>query len=320
VKPVTTSKSPSSDEEIWKALGDEPAFKALGVSFLPPPPILYHYTSMAALLSIVKTGRIRATHFRYLNDSSEVTTMLDAVRERLTERIHQAASADKVRELRQLADVMKTPKLINEFVASFSEHGDDLSQWRSYCHDGGVSLGFAAGALRSQWVSDPSGGKSSWVGGSLVKVRYLGGEVVDDLDSIIDNTLELGRALDGKEGFFGKIERIDAARALLTLLAPSYKHHAFRHECEWRMILAKPHKPMPGQRFRVGASTLVPYIEVDLNRDLEFKLSEKYMLNKVVIGPTPNPQLSKDAIQNLFAAKGHPEVVVEVSSIPYRDW
>jgi len=319
---VTTSKSPASDDEIWQALDDHPTFKALGVSFSPSPPILYHYTSMSALLSIIETGRIRATHFRYLNDSSEVTTMLDAVQKRLTERIRLEASADRSRELRELADAMKSRKVINEFVASFSEHGDDLSQWRSYCHDGGVSLGFASGALRSQWVSnpDPSGGKPWWVGGSLKKVRYLGGEISDGLDSIIDNTLELGRTLDGKEGFFGKIERIEATRALLTLLAPLYKHHAFHHECEWRMILRKPHKPMPGQRFRVGASTLVPYIEVDLNRDLEFKLSEKYMLNKVVIGPTPNPQLSKDAIQNLFAAKGHPEVVVEISSIPYRDW
>jgi hypothetical protein len=317
---VTTSKSPSADDEIFQALEEHPVIKALGVSFSPPPPILYHYTSMSALLSIIETGRIRATHFRYLNDSSEVITMLDAVRERLIERIGLEALTDKVRELRELADVMKNDKLINEFVASFSEDGDDLSQWRSYCRDGGVSLGFAAGALRSQWVSDPSGGKPWWVGGSLKKVRYLGGEVADDLDSIIDSTLEFGRALDGKDGFFGEIEHIEAARASLTLLAPLYKHHAFQHECEWRMILRKPHKPMPGQRFRVGASTLVPYIEVDLNRDLEFRLSDKYMLNKVFIGPTPNPQLSKDAIQNLFATKGHPEVVVEVSSIPYRDW
>ena len=41
------------------------------------------------------------------------------------------------------------------------------------------------------------------------------------------------------------------------------------------------------------------------------------MLTKVVIGPTPNPELSKDAIQNLFAVKGHTKVVVETSSIPY---
>jgi DUF2971 family protein len=300
---------------------DERLFNVLGIDFFSPTPeILYHYTSMSAFLSIVETGRIRATHFRYLNDSSEVITMLHATSERLNERIASETSADKVRELKQLADALKNSKITNEFVASFSEYGDDLSQWRSYCHDGGVSLGFSTEALRSQWVSDPSGGKSTWVGARLMKVRYLGGGMADDLDSMIDNALELGRELDGQPGFFGKIERVDAARAALSLLAPSYKNHAFKHECEWRMIFHKPHKPMPGQRFRAGASSLVPYIEIDLNRDLEFKFPEKYLLTKVVIGPTPNPQLSKDAIQNLFAAKGHPEVVVEVSSIPYRDW
>jgi hypothetical protein len=76
---------------------------------------------------------------------------------------------------------------------------------------------------------------------------------------------------------------------------------------------------MPGQHFRPGNSTLIPYVEVDLNRNLQFELSKDYMLRRVVIGPTPNPELSVQALQSLFESKGH-KVDVNVSGIPFRDW
>jgi hypothetical protein len=76
---------------------------------------------------------------------------------------------------------------------------------------------------------------------------------------------------------------------------------------------------MPGQRFRSGKSTLIPYVEVDLNRNLDFELSEKYMLHKVIVGPTPNSELALEALLRLFAANGQ-GVGVELSSIPFRNW
>jgi hypothetical protein len=77
---------------------------------------------------------------------------------------------------------------------------------------------------------------------------------------------------------------------------------------------------MPGQRFRPGKSTVIPYVEVELNRDSDFRISDAYMIHKVFIGPTPNPNLSTEALQSFFLAKGHPEVLVEKSAIPYRHW
>jgi hypothetical protein len=77
---------------------------------------------------------------------------------------------------------------------------------------------------------------------------------------------------------------------------------------------------MPGQRFRAGKSTVIPYVEVELGRGTDRKLSDEYMIRKVLVGPTPNPGLSVEALQSLFLSKGHPEVLVEKSAIPYRHW
>lgn len=285
-----------------------------------PPAILYHYTSMAALLSIVKSGRIWATHYRFLNDRSEIITMWNAVEKRLGERIAREKSSELATALSAVAEAVKGRRSSHEFVASFSENGDDLTQWRAYCaSEGGVSLGFSNQALESRWVANPTGGQSSWVGGSLMKVRYIDENNSAELDPAIEKALKLAAQLDGKQGFFGAIHHEDIARAALSLLAPSYKHESFRHECEWRLVVTKPHKAMPGQRFRPGKSTLIPYVEVDLNRNLKFELAEKYMLRKVIVGPTPNPDLAVEALLGLFAVNGQ-EVDVELSSIPFRNW
>jgi hypothetical protein len=275
---------------------------------------------MSSLLSIVKSGRIWATHCRFLNDRSEITTMWNAVEKRLEERLGQEKSS-AASDLSAVAEAVKNRRSSNEFVVSFSENGDDLSQWRSYCPSGGgVSLGFSNEALESRWVADPEGGESSWVGGSLMKVRYLDeSNYAAALDPVIGKALKVAAELDGQQGFFGTTHYKDIARAVLSLLAPSYKHEAFRHECEWRLVVTKPHKPMPGQRSRPGKSTLIPYVEVDLNRNLKFELSEKYMLRKVIVGPTPSPELAVEALLGLFAVIGQ-KVDVEPSSIPFRNW
>jgi Protein of unknown function (DUF2971) len=261
-----------------------------------------------------------ATHCRFLNDRSEITMMWNAVEKRLRERITQEKSSELATPLSAVAEAVKNRRSSIEFVASFSENGDDLNQWRAYCAiEGGVSLGFSKEALQSYWVADPACGQPSWVGGSLMKVRYLDENNIAVLDPAIDKALNMAAQLDGKQGFFGTMHHKDIARAALSLLAPSYKHGAFRHECEWRLVVHKPHKPMPGQRFRPGKSTLIPYVEVDLNRNLKFELSEKYMLRKVIVGPTPNPELALEALHSLFAVIGQ-EVDVEPSSIPFRNW
>lgn len=276
---------------------------------------------MQGLLSIVETGRIRATHVRYLNDLSEVETMWSFILKRLQERRDSAKSTEENAYLSEIIGLTQSRRSPSEFVASFSEVGDDLSQWRSYCTEGaGFSIGFSSAALRSQWVSDPSGGNSSFVGAHLVKIRYLSENNPADIDGAIDGAFKIGDELHGSMGFRERLSRDQVSLAWFSVIAPSYKNSAFRAECEWRIVLTKPHKPMPGQCFRAGKSNLIPYIEVDLNLDLNQKPLDEYMIRKVIVGPTPNPDLSVEALRSLFLSKGHGSVVVEKSVIPYRHW
>ena len=277
---------------------------------------------MEGLLSIVETGRIRATHIRYLNDLSECETMWSLVLRRLKERRDLTESSEERTYLSEIISSTDGRRKHNEYVASFSQEDDDLSQWRAYCPEqAGFSIGFSSAALRSQWVADPHGGKPSFVGGKLAKVRYVNESDTSQIDLAIDQTLQLGAMLHGSQGFSGRtLAKEQVAMAWFSITAPLFKNTAFHAESEWRMVLSKPHKPMPGVRFGMGKSTIVPYIEVDLNRDLKFELPDEYMIRRVLIGPAPNPDLSVEAVKSLFAYNGHSEVVVQKSTIPYRHW
>ena len=43
-------------------------------------------------------------------------------------------------------------------------------------------------------------------------------------------------------------------------------------------------------------------------------------LERLMIGPTPHPELAREVVQSLLTAKGLSATTIQVSSIPYRTW
>jgi hypothetical protein len=106
-------------------------------------------------------------------------------------------------------------------------------------------------------------------------------------------------------------------------LAPFVKHDAFEEECEWRKLISKDNRVMPGQKFRPGKSTLIPFVEIMLDAvrlDAECVPRNEYFIDEVVIGPTPTPDLTFEALRSLFDSEGHSEVNIRQSRIPFKDW
>jgi len=291
-------------------------------SFDSPPPVFYHYTSMDGLLGIARSGAIRATHVRYLNDTTEATWMWSIVHQQLI-RMRDSAKDDKAHDqLTALVKSLESRNKLNQFVSSFSENGDDLSQWRAYCPGAvGYSIGFDSTALRTQWVLDPSGGDASFVGGTLCKIRYISEDTADAIKDLWGRLLEATPSIRKElenQGF--SLPEREVIVLWMSVVGPSFKHAGFSSEREWRLVIIKPHQPMPGQRFRPGKSSIVPYVEMELNRNEHRNPRVPYMIREVRVGPSPDPQLSVDALKAMFLSLGHPEVQIEPSSIPYRHW
>jgi hypothetical protein len=338
------------------------------LSFEEVPKTLYHYTSLEALVSIVRSKRLRASNIRYLNDESEALRLRESVVTLLKERESNLREAEMIMRIIEQIEERSKQSL---FVASLSAESDLLSQWRAYCPPGlGVSIGFSSDSLSEQWVANPSGGEPFFLSAIFQKVRYFSmdhssalremlerlisleleewdnvnagelnhrviaactfpgfmqpssAEAVGPLDRMAKFTIDEIVKVEGTPDF-NPAPRFATIGSWVSQLAPFIKHEAFEEECEWRKVVSKDYRLVPGQQFRPGKSTLIPFVEIML--DVMQVGSERvprptYFINEVIIGPTPTPELTREALYALFTSEGHPEVVIRSSRIPYKSW
>ena len=113
------------------------------------PSVLFHYTTPIGLLGISQSKQIWATDLRFLNDKKEFQHSLDIIHSILkgfykvddNPKKLKGLNYDFIEHLR--INLGKRKKWNPEvYVASFTEKGDLLSQWRGYCPQGGFSIGF----------------------------------------------------------------------------------------------------------------------------------------------------------------------------------
>ncbi len=129
-----------------RRMGTRPIFPPLEPQLLqyirtqPETPV-YHYTSLASLLSIVESRQIWSSHFASLNDDAEFRYALELVYQ-LCQQMLKSGAMPWNTHLGYFLDNFSRLSRPDLFVFSFSEMPDLLSQWRAYAPGGdGVSIG-----------------------------------------------------------------------------------------------------------------------------------------------------------------------------------
>jgi hypothetical protein len=119
------------------------------------PSTLWHYTSCAGLHGIITSKCIWATEYRFLNDRQEFLHAKELAYKLADEEPEYAGQHFPAREyVRKAIDIAFSTGYLHEdrlrvMVASFSEEGDQLSQWKGYADDSrGVSLGLDLRGIR----------------------------------------------------------------------------------------------------------------------------------------------------------------------------
>lgn len=280
----------------------------------PPPAILYHYTSTDVLAKIVQSGSVWASDVRYLNDAFEYRYLFDVIQSRLAERIENEQQ-DQLRHLSETFVATQSAMQRQSFVACFSTKGDELSQWRGYTPPGqGVCIGFSSAAIRKKItlpvpLSEDGQQRLISEGISLLApVAYLASNGAE-FDSLIDKSCSFDPALP-------VISSQQLVTVILSGIAPFYKHASFQSESEWRLLLGtNVHtNKVPRVSFRQGKSMLIPYSEVDL------RTADARYIEEVIVGPTPNLDLSIQSLRYLLDTYGLTSAKVIASSVPYRSW
>ena len=296
-----------------------------------PEKPLYHYTTQAGLLGIIRDRQIWATHTQYLNDRREFLHAVDLMRAEILRLLNEQntrpgeSSAKRKEALNRMHDAISlSPEHINVCVCSFSEDSDSLSQWRAYGGSSGFAIGFSPEVLvaavekqhcfLAQCIYDPATQSDI--------VRALVEEVLDE--HLLKSPVTEDREAD--EVFW------ETGGNLLTYLyryAPMLKDRSFKEEGEWRIIS----RPIFAQHldFREGRSLIIPYYRLRLWED-----GQKTEIHEIVVGPTRDGERSIKSVNRLIKGRnvikernlkgldlikeGWGHTPVRASQVPYRDW
>jgi hypothetical protein len=214
------------------------------------------------------------------------------------------------------------------FVASFSGERDSLGHWRSYCPQGnGVCIGFKTASIKGAYLE---GAEKGMCLTPLDAVSYLRPDNLKTLDGMINGVLASSdRLIADIEKASGtnatRSHRIGCMRAQFEFRAGITKHESFKDEREYRLVAA-----LFGQEelvsYRPSRSTFVPFLKMRLPDPAQASsasprarpLTTRF-IDSVIIGPTPHPKLSAEAVMGMLRSKGF-SVPVEISSVPFRDW
>jgi Protein of unknown function (DUF2971) len=312
------------------------------------PEVVYHYTSIDTMLKIVKNNCIWATSINYLNDTSEGDHYLGLIRERILK--EWIFSHHEVADLHIFDGIVKEARRTFEdrpYVASFSELDDSLPQWRSYCPQGnGVAIGFRTNCLVRSHVKDadleqapphPEKWRFEFFRPtvSVAKIEYIDKTATEFLDRDISQAIEEVKA--GPTDFAGNTsapgEHEEPLHAPARLFAAAIQRRAgfkkspsFSNESEYRLLVNSSTWNRRLLEFRAMRSALVPFLPVEVPRLVSepqpLPQIDEYpeFIARVVIGPTPNMELSRQAVSAFLLKEGLKKAVVKPSEIPYRDW
>lgn len=193
---------------------------------------------------------------------------------------------------------------VSIFVISFSELGDLLSQWRSYCPPNrGVSLGFEPDELKR------AAAQQSF---ELVQCTYDLAAQQNSVAAMASRWLAEYTASNSDASQAVVVSKFAVAFAGM---AASFKHPSFTEEREWRLVAIAEDDALQPQ-YREGLSTLVPYITFKVPRDSKSRLR----IRRIVVGPTPHAYLARSAITTLVKKNAVLYGQVSESQTPFRAW
>jgi hypothetical protein len=336
-------------------VSEGPEDPVLNLITSPIPGLLWHYTGFEGFRGIVNSKHIYATNLKYLNDKEEFEHGYSLARQLLLDLLpEEDADPPVVRQLVMgefeglFTQGPLSPETLSVFTASFTLHGDQLSQWGGYSRGStGVSLGFDFSDVRAFTAPSSPVIFAPCVYSDAQKETVLRNAIASYLEHTLKHAMAIAdmptvlRSIDAiaKEKPDQSRERISddyLKQALersqkelprivgelsvnLLHLIGLLKHAAFEEEQEWRYlfpVFANMRRP-PEQKFRARASTLVPYLEFPLVANDE---SKGFRLREVKLGPGSDEISAVPSVQAFLASVGLRDVKVSRSRIPYRSW
>lgn len=244
------------------------------------PTLMYHYTSLDAMLGIIRRDNIVmwATHYQYLNDKDEIIKGVNAMK------AHEPSISSDIFE--------------NLFILSFSNTIDDLSMWYMY------SAGYSGCML---------GFRQSIVSGDMSVCTYGNDEAEFQIKGIkqllSEGTLVGVDENTPKSSYDLLMDRNTLLRRSIIATAIGFKNKEFAFEKEVRIYVDLEEEYSHIIKYRKRNSEIIPYIEC---------LIEKDALAEIWIPNNEAKDRTKKSIERMLKQYGYNNTIVKVSNTSFR--
>lgn len=267
--------------------------------------MLYQYTDINAVKSIIENNEIWLTNVRFLNDKEEFYLGLNYLKDAFNNyyKFPKGTSEECITMVKvaftdsPYIDQYREIVLNTLFVASFSTASNVLSQWRGY---GKYAVGFDSKKLANSVCGRQYGMVSA------LPCHY----VLDKKDAIkyALKVLEKEILADVVAGWSSEKEvkslLLPRMLELIHMYALTFKNNAFSEEKEQRLILANPTESIK-IKFRTRNELLIPFVAIPFNQDV---------VTNVMVGPIINQELAEKSLDMFLDT-----INVEHISEGYRD-
>lgn len=270
------------------------------------PEIVYHYTTMSALYSIINGIKsnedgsyfeLYATYYRFANDPTEYFFANECIYEAIRTYEDQQGEDHEASNMYKKVFDGVGGFLQEPFIVSFSALEDDLSMWRMYGGNGlGIAIGVDANSLMTAF-------KDEIFYPCTYKDRI---SFIEELNS--EKIAKIFYEFSKKIVEEGPIYDTNMLRRILKYRL-FIKQSCYSPECEWRIALLRM---MEDCGFREKNGMIIPYHSMKIPLDF---------LKKIYIGPCLDKDLHELSLRNFIAAKfpegteDYPQIIS--SNLPY---
>ncbi len=271
------------------------------------PGIVYHYTSLEGFVGIVSSRSLWLSDYGYLNDKRELTYGTDLVSAAI-QHISQSHPSPSVTSLLRSWQANLRSIGNRVCIASFSEDGDSLSQWRAY---GPIAIGFPTRPLALH------------VNQALLQaVEYEPTVQRRLIDTYLHHFCQ-AYEFDASNGRLTNVPTLYEKVGRFLELIAFFKDPAFRSEREYRLTFVEDpevvalfgHKGTE-KSFRITKGRLRPYVSslaVLPSEHRRFPLE----IEEVVLGPEGDELLERGT-REFLDANGMTTIPVRRSTVPLR--
>lgn len=269
--------------------------------------VLYHYTTIDALLSIVKYKKIWATKWDYLNDKDEFRVAIEVYEAVLKDILND----DKIiQDIKNQVDIYRNSEngLDDFFVISFSIDGDSQLLWSNYSNNDGANI-----EINFKQFERSIDTKIKWHGLVEYEKKQQKDCIKRTLEDSLNNLKEELKIQTWEEISELKekdyMEFIDYIAVTCIVYSMFFKRECFKNEQEYRFVFSLSDRKNKEIKHRRKSNLIIPYIEQQYE-SIDF-------ISGITAGPMNNIDVSARSIKEFFHNFGR-DVHVKPSEIPLR--